>query len=180
MLWSSIVLMNILNIACEALASFSFATFSTQFGFLQTYRLLYSHYIGHISHVEDPSTMVVSTCCMSNCNSLLRHINLSMGLTEYFWNMWLYSGVVYTTDHEVVPRPYKLCDWLLNSSWDHFGLHQGKNVKVTVEFEVPKRHVLRPKLSIDIVQRVLQWERQKRCSSRKRQGLMAKKCCYNF
>ena len=41
-------------------------------------------------------------------------------------------------DHEVVPRPYKICDWLLNSSRDHFGLHQGENVKVTMEFENPK------------------------------------------
>ena len=41
-------------------------------------------------------------------------------------------------DHEVVPRPYKICDWLLNSSQDQFGLHQGKNVRVTMEFEVPK------------------------------------------
>ena len=32
-------------------------------------------------------------------------------------------------DHEVVPKPYKICNWLLNLSWDHFGLHQGKNVR---------------------------------------------------
>ena len=31
-------------------------------------------------------------------------------------------------DHEVIPRPCKICDWLLNMSWDHFNLHQGKNV----------------------------------------------------
>jgi hypothetical protein len=31
-----------------------------------------------------------------------------------------------TMDREVAPRPCKICDWLLNSSWDHFGLHQGK------------------------------------------------------
>ena len=79
-----------------------------------------------------------------------------------------YKGVVYTMDHEVVPRPGKICDWLLNSSQDHFSLHQGKNVGVTMEFEVPKRHILRPTLSTDMVQRVLQWERQKRFSSRKR------------
>ena len=30
-------------------------------------------------------------------------------------------------DHEVVSRPCKISDWLLNSSWDHFNLHQGKN-----------------------------------------------------
>jgi hypothetical protein len=34
-------------------------------------------------------------------------------------------GVVYTVDREVVPRLCKICDWLLNSSWGHFGLHQG-------------------------------------------------------
>ena len=58
-------------------------------------------------------------------------------------------------DHGVVPRPCKIRDWLLNSSWDHFGLHQGrKNVRVTMEFEVPKRHIARPTLSNDMVQRV--------------------------
>jgi hypothetical protein len=35
-----------------------------------------------------------------------------------------------------------------------------------MEFKVPKRHILRPKLSTDMVQRVLQWERQKRCPRR--------------
>ena len=39
--------------------------------------------------------------------------------------------LVYTMDHEVIPRPCKIWDWLLNVSWDHFGLHQGeKNVRV--------------------------------------------------
>ena len=37
------------------------------------------------------------------------------------------EGVVYTMDHEVVPRSYKIYDWLLNLSRDHFGLHQGNN-----------------------------------------------------
>ena len=54
-----------------------------------------------------------------------------------------------------------------------------KKVRVTMEFEVPKRHILRPTLSTDTVQRVSQWERQKRCSSRKRQGPMTKKYCYS-
>jgi hypothetical protein len=45
-----------------------------------------------------------------------------------------------------------------------------------MEYEIPKGHILRHTLSIDMVQRVLQWERQKRCSSRKRDGPgMAKK-----
>jgi hypothetical protein len=49
-------------------------------------------------------------------------------------------------DHEIIPRPCKICDWLLNLSWDHFGSHQGQNVRVTLEFEVPKRHILGPTL----------------------------------
>jgi hypothetical protein len=49
-----------------------------------------------------------------------------------------------------------------------------------MEFEVPKRHNLRPTLFANMVQRVLQWERQKRCSRRKRQGPIAKECCYNY
>ena len=71
-------------------------------------------------------------------------------------------------DHEVapMPRPYKSCDLLLNSSWDHFGLYQGKNVKVIMEFEVFIRHVLSPTLSTYMVQQVLQWEREKRCSGK--------------
>ena len=78
-------------------------------------------------------------------------------------------------DHEVVSRPCKKCDWLLNSSHDHFGLHQGKNVRMTREFEVPKRHILGPTLSTDMVKRVLRWERQSRCYGRKRQGPIADK-----
>ena len=81
-------------------------------------------------------------------------------------------------DHEVTPRPYKICDWLLTSSRDHFSLHQGQSVSVTMEFEVPKRHILGPTLSIDMIQHVLRWERQKRCSNRKKQELMTDKYCY--
>jgi hypothetical protein len=77
-------------------------------------------------------------------------------------------GVVYTMDHEVIPRPCKIYDWLLNLSQDHFGLHQGKNVRVTMEFKVLKRHILRPILSTDMVQQVLRWERQKKCSDKKK------------
>ena len=64
-------------------------------------------------------------------------------------------------DHKVVSRPYKICDWLLNSSRDHFGSHQEKTIRVTMEFEVPKRHILRSALSIDMVWQVLRWERKK-------------------
>ena len=73
-------------------------------------------------------------------------------------------------DHEVVPRSCKICDWLLNSSQDHFGLHQVKKVKVIVKFKVPKKHMLRPTLSSDKVQMELWWEMQKRCSSKKKVG----------
>ena len=72
------------------------------------------------------------------------------------------KGSCYTTHHEVVPRPYKICDWLLKSSRDHFGLHQRKQTSQSImEFELPKRHILRPTLSTDMVQRVLMGERQK-------------------
>ena len=58
---------------------------------------------------------------------------------------------VYTMDPKVVPRLCKICDWLLNSSRDHFSLHQWKNVKVTMAFKVPKRHVVRPTSSTNMV-----------------------------
>ena len=86
-------------------------------------------------------------------------------------------GGVYTMDHEVVPRPCKICDWLLNSFWDHFGLHQGNFIKVTMEFKVSKRHILKPTLFIDMVQHVLRWERQNRYSGRKKQG--PSNCCFS-
>jgi hypothetical protein len=57
---------------------------------------------------------------------------------EAMWNLWLVVELVQ----------------------DHFGLHQGKNGRVTMEFKVPKRHIWRPTSSTDMVQRVLQWERQ--------------------
>ena len=41
-------------------------------------------------------------------------------------------------------------------------------VIVTMEFEVPKRRILRPTLSTHMAQHVLRWETQKRCSSRKK------------
>jgi hypothetical protein len=56
-------------------------------------------------------------------------------------------------DREVVPRPCKIRDWLLNSYWDHFGLHQGKYVRATMKFEVSILHILRVALSTDMVPR---------------------------
>ena len=116
------------------------------------------------------------------------YLNLSMENLKWSIN-WLiklmYARVMsglrgfYTMNHEDVPRPCKISDRLLNSSWDHFGLHQGQYVRVTMEFKVPKIHILRPTLSFDMVQRVLRWERQRRCSSSKRQGPMVNKFCYN-
>ena len=78
-------------------------------------------------------------------------------------------------DHEVVRMPYKICNWLLNSSRGHTSLHQGKHIKLIMKFEILKRHILRPTLFIDMVQHVSQWERQKRCFVEKKQGPMAKK-----
>ena len=77
-------------------------------------------------------------------------------------------------DQEVVQGCCKSVDSLLNSSHDHFGFHQGKNGIVMMEVEVPKRHVLRPNKSTDMVQQVLRIERQERWSSRKNQGLWKK------
>ena len=86
-----------------------------------------------------------------------------------------YLLVVYTVDHEVVPKLCKIYDWLSNLSWTISVCTKGKKVRATMEFEVPKRHSLRPTLSVNMVQHVLQWERQNRCSNIKkgRQGPMA-------
>ena len=88
--------------------------------------------------------------------------NISISGSRY-----LKLGVVYTMDHEAVPRPCKIYNWMLNSSQDHFGLHQGENIKVTMKFEVHKRLILRPTISANIVQHVLLWESQKSCFGRK-------------
>jgi hypothetical protein len=50
-------------------------------------------------------------------------------------------GLVYTMDQEVVLGRCKSVHWLLISSQDHFGLHQGKNGKVTMKVEVPTRYI---------------------------------------
>ena len=55
-------------------------------------------------------------------------------------------------DHEVIPRSYNIFDWLLNLFRDHFNVHQGKNVRVIMEFEAPTRHILRLTSSIDMIQ----------------------------
>ena len=75
-------------------------------------------------------------------------------------------GVAYIIDHEVIPRPCKICDCLLNSSHDHFGLHQG-HFQCDHGVRGLQKIFLRPTLPTDMVQQVLGWERQNRCSSRK-------------
>ena len=78
------------------------------------------------------------------------------------------------------PCSSKICDWPLNLSQDHFGLHQEKNVRVIMELQVPKRPIFMPRSSIVMVQRVLLWERQKRFSCCKCQRTMAEKCHFNI
>jgi hypothetical protein len=73
-----------------------------------------------------------------------QEVELDICVVVIISHCMFYYGVVYTMDHEVVP-------WPLNSSWDHFGLHQRKHVKVTMEIDVPKTQILRPTLSIDMV-----------------------------
>ena len=90
-------------------------------------------------------------------------------------------GDVYIMDHEVIPCCSKICDWSLNLSRDHFGLHEEKkkNVRVTMDLD-PKRHVFRPTLSTVMVRWVLRWERQKRSSCCNCEGTMAGKCVCVF
>ena len=61
-------------------------------------------------------------------------------------------------------------------SLDHFGLHQEKIVKVTMECEVPKRRILRPTLSNDKVQQILQWKMR---SGKKNSGTHGKEIFYS-
>jgi hypothetical protein len=60
------------------------------------------------------------------------------------WGIWSILGDVYIMDHEVVPCSPKLCDWPLNSSWDHFGLHQGKNYQEDHETWGPQEACFQP------------------------------------
>ena len=45
--------------------------------------------------------------------------------------------------HEVIPRPYKFCDWMLNTTWDHFSLHQGKIGQNDHEVQGPQNTYLK-------------------------------------
>ena len=59
-------------------------------------------------------------------------------LVSIFHKTWGW-GVVYPIDHEVAQGPINFCDWMLNLSWDHFGVHQGENVRVNMEFKVTNK-----------------------------------------
>ena len=88
--------------------------------------------------------------------------------------------MVYTKDHDVIPKLCKICDRLLNSSSYHFDLHQGKNVKVNMECEVPKRHIFNSYIiHLHGPMGCAVGKKQKGCYGRKRQGPMTQKYCYN-
>ena len=62
--------------------------------------------------------------------------------------LWLCKvRAVYIMDHEIIPCSPKICDWPLNLFWGFFSLHQGKNIGVIMELEVPQRPIFRPTLS---------------------------------
>jgi hypothetical protein len=68
--------------------------------------------------------------------------------TLYLWWNW----DAWYKLHEVVPRPCKICDWLLNSSWDHIGLYQGKKTQSDYWVRTLQKTNLRPTLYNDMVQ----------------------------
>ena len=70
------------------------------------------------------STATHTPCRQSN--KIRGHSHLTRSNDLYNSSKLKELGVVYTMNHEVVPRPCKICDWLLNSSWDYFNLHRGK------------------------------------------------------
>ena len=85
-------------------------------------------------------------------------------------------------DREVVPRPCKICDWLLNSSWDHFSLHQGKEKKCESD------HIVRGLQMTYFKAYIINWhgptgfavrEAQITAFGRKREGPMIEKCYYS-
>ena len=74
-------------------------------------------------------------------------------------------GVVYTMDHEVVPRPGEICVEFV--PWP-FRFTPRRDVKVITQFQILDIRILRPALFGSMVQRVLQWGRQKRCSCKRK------------
>jgi hypothetical protein len=65
-------------------------------------------------------------------------------------NSCRFLGVVYTMEYRVVLRLCKICDWPRLGTTLLYT--KEKNVRVTVKFEIPKRHILRPTLSTNTVQ----------------------------
>ena len=70
---------------------------------------------------------------LRNCSKLVENSQIYHGdrfaysLTDAWrWSathIWSLLGAIYTMGHEVVSRLCKICDWLLNSSQHHSGLH---------------------------------------------------------
>jgi hypothetical protein len=58
-----------------------------------------------------------------------------------------HKEVVCTMHHNVILKPCKICDWLLNSSWIHFGLHQGKNCQSDHEVRGPQKTKFKARIS---------------------------------
>jgi hypothetical protein len=54
--------------------------------------------------------------------------------------------------HEVVPSSPKICDWQLNSSWNHFNFYIKERIRVTMKLEVFKRPIFMLTLSITMIQ----------------------------
>ena len=72
----------------------------------------------------DPQMKALSRKIFMHCNpcrliAILLGPRASVGRKRYL-------GVVYTMDHEVFLCSSEICDWPLNSFWDHFSLHQEK------------------------------------------------------
>ena len=71
----------------------------------------------HSIHREGQSSFY-AMCSAHLCNVKWEHGSFPLSHLDI--------GIVYTLDHEVISRPCKNGDWLLNLSQDHFSLHQGK------------------------------------------------------
>ena len=84
----------------------------------------------------------------------------------------LYLGVVYIMENEVIPCSFNTCDWLLNSSRGHFGLHQEKKM-----WEWPW-NLRSPKGLISSLHYLLAWSNA--FSRFICQGTMAKRCHFNI
>ena len=64
----------------------------------------------------------VEECC--NMNHVVCDHKVKMRRFQCINTIFL--GVVYIMDHEVARCFSRICDWLLNSSRAHFGLHRGE------------------------------------------------------